>query len=678
MAELFVEVGTEELPARFVVPAMEGLAAALARVLGPLAPNAPRTWATPRRIAVAFQGVLEETPRTEKLVTGPAASIAFQDGAPTPAAVAFAAKLGVPVASLERVPGPKGEVVAGRRVEGGLRTADVLASSLEAAILGIPFKKSMKWGARSESFARPVRYVCAVLGGARVATTVCGNPTVDTSVGHWLWHPEPFVVHDAAQWERELFERHVVADVSTRRARLVRLLGERAAELGAELRLDEALVDEVVNLVEKPTVIVGQFSEELLSLPPRLLVESMKVNQRYFPLYRQGRLQAQFLVATNNPHGDAATIAVGNARVLAARFDDARFFFSEDAKKPLVAHGERLSGMVWLREVKAPDGKPYTMADRQRALAAAGERLAPLCGADREVTLLAGTLCKSDLPTLMVGEFPELQGHVGRKLLEDVEKVDPAVAIAVEEHYLPRFTGDVLPQSPAGVALALGERLTLLDAAFAAGLQPKGGADHLGLRRAAVGVVALLLGGGVAALPVQDLFDAAGCAGGEEVCAFVYARLRAALQDEGVPTDVVEAVFATGSRRVPDLAARARAFRALADDGRMAAIRATFRRVAGLVKQNPGDVVSLAALDGAALGPAGNALRDAVAAIPATSVPDDQLGALVALRPLVDAYFDGVMVMDEDRSLRASRLGLLRAIVDRFSTLADFSKLSTS
>jgi len=191
-------------------------------------------------------------------------------------------------------------------------------------------------------------------------------------------------------------------------------------------------------------------------------------------------------------------------------------------------------------------------------------------------------------------------------------------------------------------------------------------------------VVALLLGGRVAAVPVQEVFRAAGCVGGDEVCDFVYARLRAALQDEGVPTDVVEAVFSAGSRLVPDLAARARAFGALAADGRMGAIRATFRRVAGLVKQNPGDVVALDSLDADAIGPAGNALGDAVAAIPATSVPKEQLAALVDLRPLVDAYFDGVMVMDEDLALRGNRLGLLRAIVDRFSTLADFSKLSTS
>ncbi len=677
MSELFVEIGTEELPARFVAPAMEGIAAALGRLLGPLAPTAPRVWGTPRRVAISFSDVLALTPLEEKLVTGPPVAVAWREGQPTPAAVAFAAKFGVPVEALERAAGPKGEVIAVRRTEGGERLVDRVAAGLEAAILSIPFKKSMRWGDRREQFPRRIRYVCAVLDGERIHATVCGEPTVGTSVGHWLWHPEPFAVSGAEAWLTTLRARLVEPDPAARRARIEAQLAEAAAAEGAELCPDPALLDEVSNLVEWPTPLVGEFEASLLALPERLLVESMKVNQRYFPLYRAGRLLNRFVIISNNPHGNAALIAAGNARVLAARFHDARFFFSEDAKRPLAEHGARLAGMVWLREVKGPGGRPLTMAARQEALALAAEGLAPLCSADPAIALRAGRLCKSDLPTLMVGEFPELQGHVGRKLLEEIEGESAAVALAVEEHYHPRFSGDELPTSAAGVALALAERLTLLDAAFAAGLQPKGGADHLGLRRAANGVVALAGSGGVQAVPVAALFAAAGCTGGEEVCEFVAARLRASLTEEGVPTDVVEAVFSAGGTSVVDRAARARAFGALSADGRLGAIRATFRRVAGLVKQNPGEGGPLHELDATALEAPGRALRDAVAAIPETSHVDGQLAALVALRPQVDAYFDGVMVMADDAGLRASRLGLLRAIVARFSTLADCSKLST-
>lgn len=677
MAELFIEIGTEELPARFVGPMCEGLATALAKLLGSLAPCAPRVWGTPRRIAVAFDEVVAETEKVEKLVTGPPVAVAYRDGQPTPAAFAFAAKFGVAVESLERAPGPKGEVIAARRLEGGQRAVDLVAAGLEAAILGIPFKKTMRWGTRREQFPRPIRYVCAVVDGARIETSVCGEATVNTSVGHWLWHPDPFAVVGADAWVRELQARFVEPSIDVRRERISAQLALVAQQERADVRVDAALLDEVTNLVEWSSALVGEFDAALLVLPERLLVESMKVNQRYFPLYRDGQLLNRFVIISNNPHGDGALIAAGNARVLAARFHDAKFFFSEDAKRPLAQHGARLGGMVWLREVKGPNGKALTMSERQAAVAVAGERLAGVCGAHPGSALEAGLLCKSDLPTLMVGEFPELQGHVGRKLAE-AEGLGADVALAIEEHYHPRFTGDEIPTTRAGTALALAERLTLIDAAFAAGLQPKGGADHLGLRRAANGVVAVALGGLVAPLSAAGLFEVAGCAGGAEVCDFVLARMRASLTEDGVPTDVIEAVFSAGGDTLIDRAARARAFGALSADGRMGAIRATFRRVAGLVKQNPGEGTELETLDGAALEVAGRSLRDAVAAIPTALDPDGQLAALVALRPLVDAYFDAVMVMADAPALRAARLGLLRAIVARFSTLADFSKLSTS
>lgn len=677
MAQLFIEIGVEELPARFVGPAVDGLAAGLAKLLGDLAPNPPGSWGTPRRVAIAFDGVLAQTAVVEKLVTGPAVAFAFKEGVPTPAATAFAAKFGISVDALERAPGPKGEVIAARATEGGKRLVDVVAAGLEAAILGIPFKKTMRWGTRKEQFPRPIQYVCAVIDGERVAATVCGAPTVNTSVGHWLLSPDAFAVTSAETWETELAKRWVQPSGRARRDTIAAQLAEVAAGEGADLRVDSALLDEVVNLVEWPTPVVGEFDAALLSLPERLLVESMKVNQRYFPLYRDGKLLNRFVVISNNPAGDAKLVAEGNARVLAARFHDAKFFFSEDAKLPLATHGAKLAGMLWLREVKGAGGKPLTMGQRQDEVGVAALGLLDLCGASQSVVAAAGACLKCDLPTLMVGEFPELQGHIGRKLGE-LEGAPPEVALAIEEHYLPRFTGDELPSSPAGRALALAERLTLLHAAFAAGLQPKGGADHLALRRAANGVVAIALGGGVKAASAADLFAAVGCTPNPELNEFVQARLRASLTEEGIPTDVVEAVFSAGGGALLDLAARARAFGSLAADGRMGAIRATFRRVAGLVKQNAGAPVPLDELDGSLLEAPGRSLREAVGAIPETQAINDQLASLVALRPQVDAYFDGVMVMADDPATRAARLGLLRAIVARFSTLADFSKLSTS
>ncbi|MBM4390073.1 MAG: glycine--tRNA ligase subunit beta [Deltaproteobacteria bacterium] len=666
MPELFIEVGTEEMPARFVGPAVDGLAANLAKLLGGLASSPARKWATPRRFAVAFDHVAARAPRTEKLVTGPALSVAFRDGVATPAGVAFAAKFGLAPEQLERVQGPKGEVIAARSVEGGQALEEIVAGGLEAAILGIPFKKTMRWGSRREAFARPIRHVCAVLDGERVDAAVCGLRTVDDSDGHWLLSPGRFRVRSADGWVADSRAARVLVDIVERRDTIITGLHAEAARLRVDLRIDEDLLAEVVNLVEAPRVLAGAFDDSLLDLPPRLLVESMKVNQRYFPTYRDGALTQHFLFASNNPDGHAALIAEGNARVLAARFADAKFFFEEDRKKPLAEHGQRLAGMIWIRGLGS-------MAERQVAVATAAERLAPTVGADPASTLAAGRLCKCDLATQMVGEFPELQGHVGH-LLAAREGV--AAAVAIEEHYHPRFTGDTLPTSAAGLALALAERLTLLDRTFAAGLQPKGGADPLGLRRAANGVVALLPGAGCS---LPELSRAAGLEPRDDVVDFVLARQRASLQEEGVPTDVVDA--AMGASLLPGdllgMAERARALGALVRDGRFGAVRATFRRVAGLVKQNPGDAPALESLDESRLGDAGRALSSAVHLASHDGGVSRQLEALLALRPLVDTYFDSMMVMADDPADRAARLGLLRVLVARFASLADFSRLAT-
>ncbi len=679
MAELFVEVGTEELPARFVAAAIDGFAANMVKLLAPLAVSPPRCWATPRRFAVAFDNLPSATPREERLVSGPPVAVAFRDGVATPAGVAFAAKFGLTADRLERLAGPKGEVVAARSFEGGQSLADLVAQGLEGAILSIPFKKTMRWGSRREAFARPIRHVCAVIDGERVACTVRGRDTTSTSDGHWLLSPEAFPVTSASEWVQQMRGRHVLVEFDERRSAIRHGLAAQAARLGVDLApvpgggVDEALFAEVVNLVEAPTVLAGAFHASLLTLPPRLLVESMKVNQRYFPTYREGRLTEHFLFASNNPAGNAELIAAGNARVLAARFSDAKFFFEEDRKKSLAEHGARLEGMVWMRN-------QGTMASRQAEVALAAKHLAGLFGADPAATLAAGQLCKCDLATQMVGEFPELQGHVGR-LLAEGEGI--AEALAIEEHYHPRFSGDSLPSTPAGVVLALAERITLLSRAFAAGLQPKGGADPLGLRRAANGIVAILLAQ-AAQTPRRDpglatCFAAVKEPLGSEIREFIRARLRASLGESGIPTDVVDAAMAAKVHE-SDLvaqAARAGALGELADEGELGAIRATFRRVAGLVKQDPGEVLALHDLDGDSLGEPGRALRDAVVSVPDGSDVRRQVAALVALRPLVDAYFDGVMVMSEVPAERAARLGLLRVIVARFETLADFSKLVT-
>jgi glycyl-tRNA synthetase beta chain len=668
VSELFVEIGTEELPAHAVGPAAEALAAGLVKLLGAIPHGAVRTFGTPRRIAVSISGVAAARPAVERVVTGPPLAQAFPGGAPGPVAEAFAKARGVAVEQLLTVDTPKGPVIAVRRIEGGETTGDVIAKGLEDIVLGIPFKKSMRWTERGRPFARPIHTVCALFAGEVIEASVGGVFTGGHSHGHWLWAPESFAVTGADAWLADLRERYVLADIDERRAAVRSQLGALAAEHGADDVFDADLLEEVVQLVEWPRTIVSRFAPHLLELPPRLLVESMKKNQRYFPLTRGGALTDTFLVVTNNPFGDDALISAGNARVLAARFHDARFFYAEDRKKSLAEHGAKLQGMLWIRGLG-------TMGERQAALAGAAEGVARLLGADAAAAHAAGGLAKADLTTQMVGEFPELQGHVGR-LLAALEGAPPAVALAIEEQYLPRFAGDVLPTSGAGRALALAERLTLLARAFAAGHAPKGNADGLGLRRAANGVVAIVLDARWRGT-LGDLFGAAGVSGGDDLYEFVAARLRATLQNEA-PVDIVDAVLAAPRGQIPanvDLhfaAVRVRGLAALVREGNFGPIRATFRRAAGLVKEHRDTDYDVALLGGEA----GVALHEAYLGLPHGTDVAPALDALAALRPVVDRYFDGVLVMCDEAAARNSRLGLLRSIVERFAGLADFTRLS--
>ena len=678
MRELFIEIRCEELPARFVDRAVKGLAKAVKGLLKGVDHGDLTTWATPRRIAVSVRDVAEGRPQEEKLVTGPPARAAFRNGQPTKAAIGFAKGRGVSVDDLEVVEGPRGEVVAARVRSGGERTVALVAQGLEAAVLGIDFPKTMRWGAGK--WARPIHGVIALYDGTLIDCTVAGVASGNTTLGHRLT-PGPITVRTSAEYVDFLQQHHVLADRAERRVVIERQLAEAADSLGAEVGALE-LVDEVVDLVEWPQVVVAEFAEELLELPPRLLVESMGVHQRVFPLFVDGALTNRFLVVSNHPYAPsdadcARTIATGNTKVLAARFHDAKFFYAEDRKQTLSVHGEDLTGMQWIR-------KAGTMAEKSARVGTVAEGMAAVVlGADAAVAARAGALSKADLATQMVGEFPELQGHVGR-LLAGLDGEPDGVPMAIEEHYLPRFSGDSLPTTPAGTATALADRVDTLVHCFRLGLKPKGSADPLGLRRAAGGLVALVLGAGLRTT-VPDLLDAGGAAAlpkadGNELVTFVMARARAQFQGR-YATDLVDAVLATGSADLVALDARCAAMTELAGDADYDALKTTFKRVANITKDLAPDQVTYDA--DALVEPTEKALHEAFAAVRESAAKRaanaDYAGALADLRglkPAVDQFFDDVMVMVDDAALRAARQGLLNAIAGAFRQIADFKHLS--
>ena len=675
-AELFIEIRCEELPARYAGPAEAALGKAVTGLLKGFEHGEVRTWVTPRRLAVAVADVSVEQPVVEQVVSGPPEAAAFRDGAWTPAGEGFARSKGLTVDDLEIIDSARGRVVSATVKTGGQKIADVLAEGLEAAVLGIHFPKTMQWGEGGIRWARPIHSVVVKLGEQTVDLSIAGIASGSQTLGHRLT-PGPIEVESAEQWEAALRGTHVEPDPEIRRQSILTQLEERASALGAQTPDMPDLVDEVVHLTECPIVIDAVFEADLLDLPPRLLVESMKVHQRVFPLFQDGQLTHRFLVVTNHPYatdpGVAQVIAEGNTRVLAARFHDAKFFYAEDRKKKLATHGEALEGMRWIRG-------GGTMADKAGRIAELASSLATLVGADADTARTAGQLSKADLATQMVGEFPELQGHVGQ-LLAAHEGQPEAVGTAIEEHYLPRFSGDALPGSAAGRAAALADRIDSLTGCFSLGLKPKGSADPLGLRRAANGLLSILRDAGIRTeLPdlwERSSFDAPD-GGWAALQAFVMARLRAQLQDR-FATDLVDAVLATGGVDPVALEARAEAMHQLSRTPEFGPLKTTFKRVMGLTKDHdstdytPGDLVDAAE----------TALHTKLAEVQtqASDLADalDYSGSLAALSTLktpVDTLFDAVMVMHEDPVVRANRLGLLRSVANQFRRIADFTHLS--
>ena len=670
-AELFVALRCEELPARYVRTAAAGLEKGVRALLKGIEHGEVRTWASPRRIAVAVSGVAAARPLEEKLVTGPPEAAAWRDGAWTKGALGFARGKGVDAADLEIIDGPRGRVVAARVTTGGEQTVARIAAGLEAAILGIDFGKTMRWGSGRQRWARPIHGLVALYDGERIDCSVAGVASGVETVGHRLT-PGPIHVRSADQWVESLAAHNVMVDRPARKARIEADLRAAAEAVGATVgALD--LIDEVVDLVEWPVVVTASFDPELLTLPSRLLVESMGVHQRVFPLFEGAELQARFLVVTNHPYATdpdvAAIIAAGNTKVLAARFYDARFFYAEDRKQPLTAHGADLEKMRWIRN-------GGTMAEKQARVGRLAARLAPLFGADATHAGRAGALSKCDLATQMVGEFPELQGHVG-KLLARHDGEEEAVAAAIEEHYLPRFSSDQTPATPEGRAAAAADRIDTLTGCFHHGLKPKGSADPLGLRRAAVGLVSILLGAGTR-VQLGDLLASSELDAGEALLPFVVARLRNNMMERH-PTDIVDAVLATGDRDPVALEGRAAAMSALSATADFEPLKQTFKRLANITKDHASTTYAADALGEPAERALHTALDGVRAAAADSAAAGDFAGALDRLRTLkgpVDALFDAVMVMAEDPQVRANRLGLLSAVGAAFRDIADFKHLS--
>jgi glycyl-tRNA synthetase beta chain len=706
MAELLFEIGLEEIPARMIASAQQDLAARVRsmllaeKLLGAAEANV-RSYATPRRLAVLVSGVgARQEDATERL-TGPAWKVAFKDGQPTPAAMAFARKAGVAVEALVKQTTPKGEYVSATVTKAGRSAAEILTEKLPAELGKIYWAKNMYWRpGKPERFVRPVRWMLALLDGAVVPVEFGGKVAGAVTYGHRVLHGDaPVTIASPAEYAAKLEAAYVVADVSVRRERIRKALDRvtRTVE-GARWREDEPLVETVTQLTEWPSVVLGTFEHEYLELPDEVLVTVMRDHQKYFAVNdASGKLAPHFLTVLNTQVDAAgeATIRHGNERVLRARFNDARFFWTFDQKTPLGARVELLKAVTFQKDLGSYATKTETNLRLAGALATMVE--ARGIAVDEPALLTATRLAKADLTAELVKEFTELQGVIGG-LYARAEGLGEAVAQAIYWQYRPAAADDAIPPTVEGQLLGLADRMATIVDMFALGLEPTGSKDPFALRRAANGVIRILAESGLplklselerlATSPEQNaLAETATSA----VAAFFRERLDFYLREVmGYSYDVAKAVLAAGADDVGDAIARAQALtavRASDAEGHLAAISAAFKRIQNILRQarekgesydTAVDANALVEAEERALHAQFSLIAPEVESLRAERRYAEAFGRIATLRPAVDSFFDKVMVMAPDAALRRNRLSLIAEVAGRFSSIADFSEIVTS
>ena len=690
-ATLLVELLTEELPPK-ALPKLgqafaNGIAAGLrARGLA-AADGAFRWFATPRRLAVSLAGVLAEAAAkevTEKIM--PVSVALGADGQPTPALVKKLEAKGIPLAaveSFERRMDGKAEALFYTSTVAGAKLAEVLAGIVQDALKALPIPKVMRWGDGDATFVRPAHKLTMLHGADVVPGRVLDIESGRITRGHRFMSRGDIAIASADAYEPTLLaEGKVIPDFAERRADIEKQLVTEAGRQGAALGDYADLLDEVTALVEHPTVYVGEFEAEFLAVPQECLILTMRANQKYFPLFdTEGKLLNRFLIVSNMQMEDPANIIAGNQRVVRPRLSDARFFFEQDIKAGLTPRVVKLGSVVY-------HNKLGSLGDRVERLSTVARKIAGRLGADENLANRAALLSKADLLTDMVGEFPELQGTMGRYYAL-AEGALPVVAEAIEQHYRPRFAGDLLPDTNIGRALALADKLDSLVGFFGIGQVPTGDRDPFGLRRAALGVLRILIEGPLPLDLVALIDDAAasfapGLLGSElpgPLFDFMLERLRNLLRDAGHAPDAVDAVLALKPTRIDLVVPKLQAVAAFQQLPEAAALAAANKRIVNILKKadgQPGEPdVALLVED------AEKALFHAIVEVAPLARSHfqnedytDALRVLAGLRAAVDRFFDEVMVMAEEPLVRQNRLALLGQLAGLMNQVADISRLS--
>jgi glycyl-tRNA synthetase beta chain len=691
MADFLLEIGLEEVPARMIAGAESELGRRLNELLTRerLLAHDSRfsTYSTPRRLAVLVEGVLSAQADTEEKLTGPSWNVAFKDGAPTPAAEAFAKKAGVPVSALQKIATPKGEYVGATVKRQGVAAVRVLAAEVPKEVLSIYWAKNMYWRAgKPERFVRPIRWVAAILDSTVVPLKIAGIHAGNASRGHRVLHGDaPVTLSTARNYVETLRAASVIVDTADRRQLIRKALDKTTRTVaGARWQEDEPLVETVLHLTEWPSVILGGFEPEYLSLPEEVLVTVMRDHQKYFAVEgADGKLAPHFLAVLNTEVDDEgrAIIRHGNERVLRSRFKDARFFWDFDQKTPLADRLESLKHVTFQKELGSYGWKTE---QNLKVVGDLGAKAKSVGLAFDEAALRRATeLAKTDLTTELVKEFTELQGIVGG-LYARAQGLGETVAKAIYDQYRPASTEDAIPSTVEGQLLGLADRIQTITAMFGIGYAPTGSKDPFALRRAANAIVKILSESRLP-LTLSAVLKATDSDAGsrEEVEAFLRERLHFYLKDvRGFSYDVVDAVLAAGADDVRDAIARAEALTAARESEDFAAISAAFKRIKNILRQAEEKKFAVGLPTGVELAPEAQKLFDSAAALApqVTALSNkhaysEALALIATLRPAVDTFFDKVMVLDPDPTIRSAHLGLVDQVLRGFSGIADFSEI---
>lgn len=683
---LLIELGTEELPPKSLKSLATAFAANMQKEIddAQLSYSAVNWFASPRRLAVQISDLAYQQADTVVEKRGPAVSAAFaEDGQPTKAAMGWARGNGIDVADAQRLVTDKGEWLLHKAQVTGQALDTLIEGIVTRSVAKLPIPKPMRWGSSDTQFIRPVHTFTAMYGADVLTATVLDMPSNNILQGHRFHGPRMFTLTHADNYEAACREHFVVANYAVRQADIAQGLNDQAEALGLTADYNEALLEEIASLVEYPVVLQASFEERFLAVPKEALIYTMKDDQKYVPLLdSDGNLSSTFLFVSNIQSSAPEYVIEGNQKVIRPRLADAEFFFNTDKKHSLASRLDSLNSILFQKQLG-------TLAEKATRIEQVAGFIAQTIGASADHAARAGLLAKTDLMTEMVMEFPDVQGVMGKYYaLNDGE--DTSVAQAIAEQYMPRHSGDALPSTDVSAAVALADKLDTLAGIFGIGMLPKGDKDPFALRRAAIGVLRIITERSYN-LDVRELLAFAVSTYGDKLTnidtldnavEFVLGRFRAMYQDQGIDTDVIQAVSARNVSKPTDFAARVHAVAAFKALPQAQALAAANKRVANILAKNEvtdNSSVNVSLLNEPQERDLYQQITQQQATVNVALVTNDYTSILTSLAQLqdsVDAFFDNIMVMSDDASLRQNRLALLLQLRALFLSTADISVLA--